>query len=175
MQPTGGLFILGRLIHFLLSLMPEKEAKRAFRNRNPCDAYPHTCRRKRLVHAPHLPAVFLTHASPPSRIAADSDLIDQLWFGYVEIVRCAGRMDSIEGFKFRCSTPMHVISELLVHRNCRHARLGLNPCVTISTDFFGYFLSRKESNIICPSLRFHRHIFIFLSCIRRSRRLKRNY
>ena len=25
--------------------------------------------------------------------------------------------------------------------------MGLNPSVTISRDFFGYFLSRKESNV----------------------------
>src|SRR5450759_1219095 len=30
---------------------------------------------------PHMPAVFLTHASPPSHIAADSELIDSAFIG----------------------------------------------------------------------------------------------
>jgi hypothetical protein len=38
---------------------------------------------------PHMPAVFLTHASPLSHMAADSDLIHAAVFGHVEIVRCA--------------------------------------------------------------------------------------
>ncbi len=37
-------------------------------------------------------------------------------------------------------------STIFLHRNCRHVWLGLNLRVTISKDFFGYFLSRKESN-----------------------------
>jgi hypothetical protein len=40
------------------------------------------------------------------------------------------------GMQFRCCDLMQRISPHFTHRNCRHVRLGLNPCVTISTDFF---------------------------------------
>jgi hypothetical protein len=88
----------------LLSLLPEKEAKsrctgsrlsyfwkagRASRpkdpfggNRNPRDASRRTCLRKRLAHAsPAKPAVFLTHASLLSHIAADSEHVISAFVG----------------------------------------------------------------------------------------------
>jgi hypothetical protein len=37
-----------------------------------------------------MPAVFLTHASPPPRIAADSELSTRHLSGHVEIVGCEG-------------------------------------------------------------------------------------
>jgi len=85
---------------------------------------------------PHKPAVFLTLASPLSHIAAGSEPINAALFGSSRNRQvCGDGRDSIEGFQFRCSTPMRRISDPLVHRNCRHVRLGLNPSVTISTRF----------------------------------------
>jgi len=55
--------------------MPEKEAKRAFRNRNPAMLAHAPAEENGSHKPPRKPAVFLTHASPPSHIAADSDLI----------------------------------------------------------------------------------------------------
>ena len=90
---------MSRLIHYLLSLMPEKEAKRAFRNRNPCDACRHTC-------PPRKPAVFLTHASPPSHIAADSEHINSAFVGS----RRNRWVRAGEGFNRRVSISVHYSS-----------------------------------------------------------------
>jgi hypothetical protein len=127
----------------LLSLMPEKEAKRAFRNRNPCDACQRTCRRKRLTHTTPQASRFLNARITPFAHCRRFRAY-QLSTCRVTSKSSGARegKDSIEGFQFRCSTQTHWISPLSTHRNCRHVRLGLNPCVTISTDFFGYFSQR---------------------------------
>jgi len=70
-----------RLIRFLLSLMPEKEAKRAFRNRNPCDASQRTCRRKRHAHASPQASRFLNARIVPFAQHPDSELITSALFG----------------------------------------------------------------------------------------------
>jgi hypothetical protein len=137
-------------IHSLLSLMPEKEAKRAFRNRNPCDASrPHA--EENGSHTPSAQANRFLNARIASIAHCRRFRACQLSIYRVTSKssgECGGR-DSIEGFQFRCTPSMYGILPHLTHRNCWHVWLGLNPCVTISTDFFGYFLSRKESDNIC--------------------------
>jgi DNA-binding transcriptional regulator YiaG len=120
---------------------------------NPCDASPRTCQRKRLAHATPHASRFLNARIAPSHFAADSGPLDTAFIGSSRNRWVRGR----EGFNGRVSiSVLHTvyrILHLLAHRNCRHVRLGLNPCVTISTDFFGYFLPRKESNNICKNSR----------------------
>jgi hypothetical protein len=96
----------------------------------------------------HRPSVFLTHASPPSHIAADSELINSAFVGsrrnrWLRAREGFNRRVSISVLTFDVSDFTHLDAPKLWH-----VRLGLNPSVTISTDFFGYFLSRKESDIV---------------------------
>ena len=93
-------FSLSRLFRSLLSLMPEKEAKRASRNRNPCDACHRTSRRKRLAQGhPNIPAVFSTRASFLAPIAADCEDSSHLVLDIYRNRRVRGR----EGFNRRVS------------------------------------------------------------------------
>jgi hypothetical protein len=57
--------------------------------------------------------------------------------GAIEIVRGVGRKDSIEAFQSRF---------IFLKRDCQPVRQGLNRALRFRKDFFGYFLSRKESN-----------------------------
>jgi hypothetical protein len=97
---------------------------------------------------PHMPAVFSTHHRPLRAWPPIPSSSTQHLSGHVEIVGCAGGWIQTKGCNFGAPLQCTGSHPLLVHRNCWHVRLGLNPCVTISTDFFGYFLSRKESNIL---------------------------
>ena len=99
---------------------------------------------------PRKPAVFLTLASLPSRNAPIPISSFLHWWIKSKSSGARAGKDSIEGFQFRCWSKMPRRPTIFANRNCRHVRLGLNPCVTISTDFFGYFLSRKESNGVKP-------------------------
>jgi hypothetical protein len=90
---------------------------------------------------PHMPAVFLSHASPPSHIAADSEFSISALVGSRRFVRRGGK-DSIEGFNFGAPLRRTGCHPSWRTRNCQHVRLGLNPSVTISTDFFAYFSQR---------------------------------
>jgi len=95
---------------------------------------------------------FLNARIAPFAHAADSESINAALLRSLEIVRCAGGGIQSKGFNFGAPLQCTENRPLLKHRNWRHVRLGLNPCVTISTDFFGYFLSRKESDIV------HQHL-----------------
>jgi hypothetical protein len=97
----------------------------------------------------HQQAVFLTHASPPSHNTADSEFLISRFVGLHRNrwVRARGRIQS-KGFNFGAWTQRWNILTIFLHRNWWHVRLGLNTRVTISRDFFGYFLSRKESNTV---------------------------
>jgi hypothetical protein len=87
--------------------MPEKEAKRAL-GIGTLALLANTQAKENGAHTPpRRPAVFLAHASPLSRDAADSVLIISALVDHVEIVGCAGGKDSIEGIQFRCFVPMH--------------------------------------------------------------------
>ncbi|MGA9405766.1 MAG: hypothetical protein WBW71_01410 [Bacteroidota bacterium] len=92
-----------RLEITLLSLAPEKEAKRASQNRNAGDAFSHTAGRKLLPLATCTCQPFSqrTHRLP-TRTAADSEDTAHATFAtLIEIVRSADGKDSIEGFQFR--------------------------------------------------------------------------
>jgi hypothetical protein len=91
---------------------------------------------------------FLNARTPPSHNAADSEIINSALVG----LRRNRRVRGGEGFNRRVSISV-LCSKApdltpLDAPKLWHVRLGFNPCVTISTDFFGYFLSRKESDIV---------------------------
>ena len=127
--------------------MPEKEVKRASRNRNPRDAHPRTCRGKRLTGTSLTSPPFSQRAHRSLRsLPPIPRIFDYSICNRSKSLGVRGGKDSIEGFQFRCEQTILQRSTIFAHRNCQHVRQGLNPRVTISRDFFGYFLSRKESN-----------------------------
>jgi hypothetical protein len=100
---NNGSLILSRLIGSLLSLMPEKEAKRASRNRNPCDVCHRTCRRKRHAHATPQASRFLNARIAP--IAQHPDSEHHLSIGRITSKSSGERGDRIQskGFNFGAS------------------------------------------------------------------------
>src|SRR5450759_4233240 len=90
------------------------------------------------------PAVFLTHASPPLRNAADSEIINSAFAGSRRNRWVRGG----EGFNRRGSISVlrSNASDLRPFNTPKLSAgaVGLNPCITISTDFFGYFSQRDH-------------------------------
>jgi len=99
----------------LLSLSPEKEAKRAPRNRNPCYASRRTCRRKRLTHATSPASRFLNARIAPlaQHRRFRVSYLTICWITSKSLGAREGK-DSIEGFQFRCvNTTMEHFNNLL--------------------------------------------------------------
>ena len=53
--------------------------------------------------------------------------------------------ESIEAFQSRCKLRGEtMITEMIVHRDCRLCVIGIDSCVTISQDFFDTFFVAKK-------------------------------
>ena len=136
--------------------MPEKEAKRAFRNRpkgipsgEPLRCLP-TRLPKKTAHTnlPHMLAVFLTHASPPSRNAADSELIISALIGshrnrWVRGAEGFNRRVSISVLRFKSPDLRPLGAPKL-----SACAAGIESVCYDFDRFLCYFLSRKENKIM---------------------------